>query len=195
MVFKTETYIVVLGVGFIIGFVSGYNYKCRRRLGKDLPYQGIIEKSEPEIEPEVEPEIEPEVGSIEATPPLNYITTCQDTYATLGELVQPKLETDRGGGGGLSLRQKYSLMEDYSYIVSIPYAQACRLVASKGYTLRVSSVQGNNQKLPTDDYSSTTFGVEIRDANYNFKTNTPSTDAVIVSINSVGPLGLGRIKN
>jgi len=86
-------------------------------------------------------------------------------------------------------------MEDYSYIISLPYSQACRLVASKGYTLRVSSVQGASQKLPADNYSSTTFGVEIRDSNYNFKTDTPSTDAVIVSINSVGPLGPGRTKN
>ena len=85
------------------------------------------------------------------------------------------------------MRQKYALMEDYSFIISLPYSQACRLVSNKGYSLRISSVHGSSQKLSTDAYSSTMFGVEIQDPNYNFSTNTPSQDATIVSIINVGP--------
>ena len=189
MVSKTQNNIGFLCVGFIIGFVSGCSYTYRRKLKKVPPEDDVIEKfePEPELDSKPEPDLDPVVvGST----PVNYVTTYRDTYATLDELIKTKLETNLGGKSGeLSLREKYSLMEDYSYIISLPYAQACRLVASKGYTLRVSSVQGSSQKLPADNYSDTTFGVEIRDLNYNFKMNTPSKDAVIVSINNVGPPG------
>ena len=84
------------------------------------------------------------------------------------------------------MRQKYALMEDYSYIISLSYSQACRIVSNKGYTLRVVSVQGSSQPIPSKSFSSNTFGVEIRDPNYDFQANTPSKDAVIVSINIVG---------
>ena len=79
-------------------------------------------------------------------------------------------------------------MEDYSYIISLPYSQARRIVSNKGYTLRIVSVQGSSQQIPSKSYSSNTFGVEIRDPTYNFQTNTPSKDAVIVSINIIGPV-------
>ena len=186
MVSKTQNNIGFLCVGFILGFVSGCSYNYRRKLKKTSPEDDIIEKFEPELDSEPEPELDSVVDST----PVNYVTTYRDTYATLDELIKTKLETNLGGKSGeLSLREKYSLMEDYSYIISLPYAQACRLVASKGYTLRVSSVQGSSQKLPADNYSDTTFGVEIRDLNYNFKMDTPSKDAMIVSINNVGPPG------
>ncbi len=188
MVSKTQNNIGFLCVGFIIGFVSGCSYTYRRKLKKVPPEDDVLEKFE--HEPELDSEPEPDLDSVGDSTPVNYVTTYRDTYATLDELIKTKFETNlRGKSGELSLREKYSLMEDYSYIISLPYAQACRLVATKGYTLRVSSVQGSSQKLPADNYSDTTFGVEIRDLNYNFKMDTPSKDAMIVSINNVGPPG------
>jgi len=188
MVSKTQNNIGFLCVGFIIGFVSGCSYTYRRKLKKVPPEDVVLEKFE--HEPELDSEPEPDLDSVGDSTPVNYVTTYRDTYATLDELIKTKFETNlRGKSGELSLREKYSLMEDYSYIISLPYAQACRLVATKGYTLRVSSVQGSSQKLPADNYSDTTFGVEIRDLNYNFKMDTPSKDAMIVSINNVGPPG------
>ena len=170
MVSKTQNNIGFLCVGFIIGFVSGCSYTYRRKLKKVPPEDDVLEKFE--HEPELDSEPEPDLDSVGDSTPVNYVTTYRDTYATLDELIKTKFETNlRGKSGELSLREKYSLMEDYSYIISLPYAQACRLVATKGYTLRVSSVQGSSQKLPADNYSDTTFGVEIRDLNYNFKIN------------------------
>lgn len=92
------------------------------------------------------------------------------------------------GATGLTLRQKYSLMEDFSYIISMPYAQACQNVSSKGYKLCVISVQGSSQKMSSKTYPSNTFGVEICDSNYNFQIDTPSKKAVVVSIINVGAL-------
>ena len=194
MVSKTQNNIGFLFAGFIIGFVSGYHYTYRRKTVKILP-PNIDRHFESELESELDPErSDPELDPVVDFTPVNYVTTYRATYATLDELIKTTLETNREEKNEeLSLRQKYSLMEDYSYIISLSYSQACRLVETKGYTLQVSSVQGSSQNLPTDNYSSTTFGVEIRDPQYNFKMNTPSKKAVIVSINNVGPPGTSRV--
>ena len=165
MVSKQQNNFAFVCVGFVIGFVSGYSYsqKLKKKERKSIP------SSEPEPEPE--PYVDP-VTSV------NYFPT---SYTDGLVTKYPKSTTE------LSLRQKYALMEDYSFIISLPYSQACRLVSAKGYTLRISSVQGSNQKLPSETYSSTTFGIEIRDSHYNFRTNTPSKYAMVVSINNVGP--------
>ena len=182
MISKQRNNFALVCVGFIIGFVSGYKYAYGQKIKN-----GKNKKNVPpfELEPELEP-VEPE--KIQGGPSVNYFSTSYaDTYATLDELVKKPPEVVKGTSE-LTLRQKYALMEDYSYIISLPYSQACRLVSAKGYTLRVSSVQESNQKLLSESYSSTTFGVEIRDPNYNFQTNTPSKDAVIISIINVGPV-------
>ena len=175
MVSKHQNNFALVCVGFIIGFVSGYGYSQKlkkKEYGKTVP---------PEPEPEKTYSRDPLVNSV------NYFSTSYtDTYATLDELVKKKTEMVNTGTE-LTLRQKYALMEDYSYIISLPYSQGCRLVSAKGFTLRVRSVQGSSQTLPSETYSSTTFGVEIRDPSYNFHTNTPSEKAVIVSIINVGP--------
>ena len=164
------------------GFVSGYKYAYGQKIKN-----GKNKKNVPpfELEPELEP-VEPE--KIQGGPSVNYFSTSYaDTYARLDELVKKPPEVVQSTAD-LSFRQKYALMEDYSYIISMSYSQACRIVSTKGYTLRVSSVHGFSQKLPSDSYSSTTFGVEIQDSNYNFQTNSPSKDAVIVSIINIGPV-------
>ena len=69
----------------------------------------------------------------------------------------------------------------------MPYSQACRLMASKGYILHIQSVQGTLHKLPSASCASTTFAVEIADSKYNFETNTPSKDAIITSLIEVKP--------
>ena len=185
MVSKHQNNFTFVCVGFIIGFVSGYGYGYSQKLKKKV-CKTPIPSSEPEPVSEPEPEPEKTYGD-PAVHSVNYFSSSYtDTYATLDELVKkpPKMIKDTTE---LTLRQKYTLMEDYSYIISLPYSQACRFVSAKGYSLRISSVQGSSQKLPSETYSSTTFGVEIRDPNYNFLTYTPSKDAVIVSIINVGP--------
>ena len=197
MVSKTQNNFGFLCLGFIIGFVSGYNYTYRRKTLKLLSRDNIDKLGsypEPVAEPDSEPDSEPDpVTSFRpkisggGSTPVNYVNTYRDTYATLDELIKTKLETNVGKKNEkLSLRQKYSLMEDYSYIISLPYAQACRLVAAKGYTLQVSSVRGSSQKISVDSIPDNTYGVEIQDLQYDFKMNTPSKDAVVVSITNVG---------
>ena len=209
MVSKTQNNFGFLCLGFIIGFVSGYHYTYRRKTLKVLSRYNINKLDsdpepdpEPESEPEFEPDFEPDFESDSESGPVtsfrprisggdstsvNYVTTYRDTYATLDELIKTKLEMNVGKKNGkMSLRQKYSLMEDYSYIISLPYSQACRLVAAKGYTLQVSSVRGSSQKISVDSIPDNTFGVEIQDLQYDFKMNTPSKDAVVVSITNVG---------
>ena len=184
MISKRQNNFALVCVGFVIGFVSGYKYGSSHKIkkNKNLKNGGNISPCDPEPEPRiVEPERDPDSA-------VNYFSTSYaDTYARLDELVKKPPEVVQSTAD-LSFRQKYALMEDYSYIISMSYSQACRIVSTKGYTLRVSSVHGFSQKLPSDSYSSTTFGVEIQDSNYNFQTNSPSKDAVIVSIINIGPV-------
>jgi len=178
MVSKTQNNITFLCVGFILGFVSGYSYKYRQKTKTII--QDVNTKPEPEPEPEP-------VRLVDPTLPVNYVTTYRDTYATLDELVKTKSKKVPGNTTeNLSLRQKYSLMEDFSFLISLTYSQGCRLAASKGYNLHIFSVEGFNQQFPSKVYSNTTFGIEIRDPNYNFQTHTPSKEAQIVSIINVG---------
>ena len=204
MISKRQNNFALVCVGFVIGFVSGYKYGSSHTIkkNKNLKKGGNISPCDPEPEPRiVEPEPESEPRIVEPEPELrivepygdpesavNYFSTSYaDTYARLDELVKKPPEVVQSTAD-LSFRQKYALMEDYSYIISMSYSQACRIVSTKGYTLRVSSVQGFSQKLPSDTYSSTTFGVEIQDPNYNFQTNSPSKDALIASIINIGPV-------
>ncbi len=193
MVSKTQNNFGFLCLGFIIGFVSGYHYTYRRKTLKLLSRDNIDkldsdpEPDSPDPKPDPVTSFRPRISGGDSTP-VNYVSTYRDTYATLDELIKTKLEMNVGKKNEkLSLRQKYSLMEDYSYIISLPYAQACRLVAAKGYTLQVSSVRGSSQKISVDSISDNTFGVEIQDPQFDFKMNTPSREAVVVSITNVGP--------
>ena len=195
MISKRQNNFALVCVGFVIGFVSGYKYSSSYKIKKNenLKNRENISPCDPEPEPRiVEPEPEPEPRIVEPygdpKSAVNYFSTSYaDTYARLDELVKKPPEVVQSTAD-LSFRQKYALMEDYSYIISMSYSQACRIVSTKGYTLRVSSVQGFSQKLPSDTYSSTTFGVEIQDPNYNFQTNSPSKDALIASIINIGPV-------
>ena len=192
MISKRQNNFTLVCVGFVIGFVSGYKYGSSHKIKKikKIKAGGNISPCEPEPEPGI---VEPEPGIVEpygdpTGSAVNYFSTSYaDTYARLDELVKTPPEAVQSTAD-LSLRQKYALMEDYSYIISMSYSQACRIVSTKGYTLRVSSVKGFSQKLPADAYSSTTFGVEIQDPHYNFQTNSPSKDAVVASIINIGPV-------
>ena len=184
MVSKRQNNFAFVCMGFIIGFVGGYKYAYRRqkihKIHKMVEGQDISSASK-KIEPEPKITYSQQVNSEKY-----FSTSFRHTYATLDELAKKKTDKVKSENN-LTLRQKYALMEDYSYIISLSYSQACRIVSNKGYTLRVVSVQGSSQPIPSKSFSSNTFGVEIRDPNYDFQANTPSKDAVIVSINMVGP--------
>jgi len=194
MISKRQNNFILVGIGFVIGFVSGYKYGSSHKIKKIknlnvLKKGGGISRCESESELEPKPDLESKiVKPYDVGSAVNYFSTSYaDTYARLDELVKAPPKAVQSTPD-LSLRQKYALMEDYSYIISMTYSQACRIVSTKGYTLRVSSVQGSNRTLPSDPFSSTTFGVEIQDPNYNFQTNSPSKDAVVSSIINIGPV-------
>ena len=80
------------------------------------------------------------------------------------------------------------LMENLSYIVSQPFAQACRQVAQAGYSLHVIGVKGSELRMSAELYSPNVQGVEIADTHFDFETRTPSAQAIVYSIVNVGGL-------
>lgn len=196
MASKHQNCLALVGVGFVLGFISGYKYSCKRssksrkelytrnlRVAESPSDSGSDSGSESGSGPAVEG------GSVfpkDAPPPPpsdNFFpASYSDTYARLDELVPPAPSSLPKPPTELSVRQKFSLMEDYSYIISMTYSQACRLVAKKGYSLRVKAVRGCDRKLLSESFSTPSFEVEIEDHDYDFHTNSPSKHAVIVSI-------------
>lgn len=121
-------------------------------------------------------------------------------YATLGELLPRATSATRRGKQlanddkqrekPLSAVQELDQMENFSYVISLPYFHARDLVKKKGYDLHVLYVTTSSTlhpaKTPALRYSHKIIGVHLDDPKYNHHTKQPSAEATIAAVIDIG---------
>ena len=116
-------------------------------------------------------------------------TSIYSSYAKLSSLGS---NLTLGPQTTLNEKEKQNLMEDMSYLVSLPFSQACRMTSAKGYALRVLEAYcGTEQKFFTSGLKHAEIGFHLEDALYNQETQKPSSSATVRALAGVGPVHPG----
>ncbi len=103
-------------------------------------------------------------------------------YATLGELQTASEQREEV----LSDVEEFACMENFSYIVSLPFFEAKKIVEEKGYFLKVLYVNDSTLKMPAPQYSQTTIGVKVKDSAFDYHAQKPSPTSTISAIVDIG---------